>query len=143
MRRDGSESVTQLFDAWFFTGDGEMKNSQKGMTTLGLMIVLSIVACAGYAGFQLFPFYMEHFKIVQVLADVKKGLDGQNATTTEVRKSLQSRLYIEAVQLPLEEFSIRRGKVGIVLEASYEKRAPYIGNLYLLTEFDESVEIVR
>jgi len=120
-----------------------MKSAQKGMTTLGMMIVLAIVASAGYAGFQLFPFYMEHFKIVQVLADVKKGLDGQNPTTTEVRKSLQSRLYIEAVQLPLDEFTISRGKVGILLEAAYEKRAPYIGNVYLVTVFDESVEIVR
>ncbi|MGI9308602.1 MAG: DUF4845 domain-containing protein [Gammaproteobacteria bacterium] len=120
-----------------------MKYSQKGMTTLGLMIVLAIVACAGYAGFQLLPFYLENFKIVQVLSDVKNGLDGQNATTTEVRKSLQSRLYIEAVELPLDEFSVSRGKSGIVLEAYYEKRARYIGNVYLVVEFDESVEIVR
>ena len=89
--------------------------------------------------------YLENMKVKAVLSDVKTELDGQNPSIPQIRNSIGKRLNIESINaLAAKDFKISRsGSGGFVVRAQYDRRAPYIANLYLLATFNESVEIRR
>ena len=121
-----------------------MRKQQQGMTTIGVILILCTLGVIGFAALQLTPIFLEHMKIKQVLSDVKGELDGQNASLTDIRKSVDKRLNVEAVTaLKAKDFNISRGPNGYILQAEYEQTADYIANVYLLVIFDDSVEILR
>lgn len=121
-----------------------MRNRQQGMTAIGMLIMLLILGMAGFAGIRLAPMYLENFKIVKLLEDVKGELDGQNASISAIRKAIDKRLNVEDIKaLKVKDFKISRGPAGFIVQAKYDGRAPYIGNVILLAEFDRQVEIVR
>ena len=41
------------------------------------------------------------------------------------------------------DFKVTKTEEGFKVQAQYENRAPYLGNLYLVAEFDNAVEIRR
>jgi len=114
------------------------------MTAIAMLLMLAILGMAGFAGIQLLPSYLENFKVVRLLDDVKKELDGQNASITDIRKAIDKRLNVEDINaLKVRDFKISRGSSGFIVQAKYEERASYVANVVLLTEFDKQVEIVR
>lgn len=123
-----------------------MRNRQQGMTAIGMLILAAIVFLIGYAALRLTPIYLEHMKVLQILNDVKIELDGQEASVARVRASIGNRLNIESVMgLNVKDFKITKTNIGggYVVQAKYPRKAHYVANIYLLAEFDDTVEILR
>jgi len=121
-----------------------MRRHQQGITAIGFIILATIIAVMGFAALKLTPVYLEHMKIVSVLNDVKEDLDGQNATAGTIRAAIGKRLNVEMVSvLKSRDFEIKKSESGYTVRAQYENGVPYLGNLYLLAKFNNSVEIVR
>ncbi|MBT8442072.1 MAG: DUF4845 domain-containing protein [Gammaproteobacteria bacterium] len=121
-----------------------MRDRQRGMTLISLAIVVAFVASYGFAVLKVTPFYLEQIKIKRVLTDVEANLSGNNASVMQVRDAIDKRLNIEMVRdLRAKDFSIKKGGSGYIVNAAYERRASYFGNLYLVVAFDETVEIRR
>ena len=122
-----------------------MHKRQQGMTFIGLLIVLSVLGLIVFGVIQMIPVYLENMKIVQILNQTKDELDGQNATVGNIRSSLEKRANIESLYDfdPRKDFAIKRSSNGFEVSVDYERRRPYVANVYLLAEFDHKVEIVR
>ncbi len=121
-----------------------MRNRQQGITAIGFIILALVFSVVGFAGLKLTPLYLEHMKIVSVLNDVKKELDGKNPSIQIVRSAINKRLTVEMVTtLKSQDFKIRKTENGLEVRAQYERRTPYFGNLYLLGVFNDAVEIRR
>ncbi len=121
-----------------------MPRKQQGMTAIGFVILALIVALIGFAGLKLTPIYLEQMKIVSTLKDVKKDLDGQNASIQEIRSGINKRLVIEMVtSVKAKDFKIKKTEVGYDVRIQYENRTQYVANLYLVAVFNEAVEIRR
>ena len=121
-----------------------MRDRQRGMTLISMIIVAAFVASYGFAVLKITPFYLEQMKILRVLKDVEANLGGTNASVMQVRDAIDKRLNIEMVRdLRAKDFSIKKGGAGYIVNATYERRASYFGNLYLVVAFDETVEIRR
>jgi len=122
-----------------------MRKRQEGMTALGFILVLAVLGVIAFGVIQLVPVYLENMKMVQVLNQTKTALDGQNASVTDIRKSIEKRVDIEMLMdvSPRKDFVIKRSPNGFTVAIDYERRKPYIANVYLLAEFEHSVEIVR
>ncbi len=146
MLQCGGESAPQLRRAVSGIGVQVMRNRQQGMTAIGMLILAAILLLVGYAGLRLTPIYLEHMKVLQILNDVKVELDGQEASLARLRASIGNRLNIESVMgLNVKDFKITKTSVGggYVVRAKYDRRAHYVANIYLLAEFDDTVEIFR
>ncbi len=146
MLQCGGESVPQLRRAISGIGVQVMRNRQQGMTAVGMLILAAILLLVGFAGLRLTPIYLEHMKVLQILNDVKVELDGQEASLARLRASIGNRLNIESVMgLNVKDFKITKTSVGggYVVRAKYDRRAHYVANVYLLAEFDDTVEILR
>lgn len=146
MLQCGGESVHQLRRAISGIGVQVMRNRQQGMTAIGMLVLAAILLLVGYAGLRLTPIYLEHMKVLQILNDVKIELDGQEASLARLRASIGNRLNIESVMgLNAKDFKITKTSIGggYVVQAKYDRRAHYVANIYLLAEFDDTVEIFR
>ena len=115
---------------------------QRGMTALGMLIVAIIVGLIGFACLKLIPVYLAHYKVVSVMEGVKKELDGQNPTRTDIRKSIEKRMVVESINsLDLDDFQITRETAAYVVTAKYEQRTSFIANLSFVADFEKTVEI--
>ncbi len=123
-----------------------MRNRQQGMTAIGMLVLAAILGLVGFAALRLTPIYLEHMKVLQILSDVKVELDGQETSLARLRASIGNRLNIESVYgLKINDFKITKTSVGggYLVQAKYDRRTNYVANIYLLAEFDDTVEILR
>ncbi len=121
-----------------------LPHHQRGMTTLGLIILVAFVGLFVFAGIRLAPIYLEHMKINSVLEGVKAEFDGQNATRQDINRSLTRRFEVESVNVISEkDLKIRKVADGYVIEAVYENRTPFVANVSFAVSFSKTVEIYR
>ncbi|MDP6436878.1 MAG: DUF4845 domain-containing protein [Gammaproteobacteria bacterium] len=122
-----------------------MRKQQQGMTAIGVVLVLLVLGSIGFGVIQLVPVYLENMRIVQVMNQVKADLEGQNATVTDIRKALGRRVNIEDLRdvNHRKDFVVKRSASGYKISIEYERRKVYFGNVYLLAEFDHTVEIFK
>jgi hypothetical protein len=70
-------------------------------------------------------------------------MSGQSPTPVTILQELARRFSIEDIKLDTESLKITQSRNGFTLRVSYEERAPYIADIYLLVAFDKQVEIRR
>jgi len=121
-----------------------MRARQQGMTAISFILVAAFVAVFAFAGLKLVPLYLEQMKVTSILEDVKRDLDGSGASIAQIRSAIGKRLDIEMVTgIKTRDFTIKKTDGGYRVQAKYERREPYLGNLYLVVVFDKQVEIKR
>ncbi len=123
-----------------------MRDKQQGITLIGLIALLIVLGLLGFAGLKLVPIYLEQMKIAGILNDVKFSLDGQSPSLQVIKSEINKRLNIEMVRdmdTRAKDFKITKSANGYMLNAKYERRTPYLANIYLVVTFDRSVEIFR
>jgi hypothetical protein len=116
---------------------------QRGMTTIGFLLVLAVLGLIAFGVIQLVPVYLENMKIVQLLNQTKEQLDGQSPSIKDIRDALYKRADIEDLRDidTKKDFIVKPVSGGYTVSINYERRKPYVANIYLLAEFDHSVEI--
>ena len=123
---------------------GQSRHRQQGMTLLGFLILGAFVGLFVLAGIKLVPVYMEYAKIKSTLEQVRDEHEGQKPSIEQIRSAIERRFDIESVTtLTARDIQITRIEGGFELRATYDGRTSYLGNLYLVAEFDNAVEVMR
>lgn len=121
-----------------------LKHRQAGMTTLGLIILVSFAGIFAFAGIRLTPIYLNYMKVAGVVSGVQGEFDGQNATRTAIRNSIQRRFDIESVGvITAKEVKVTKVDGGHEVAATYSHKAPFIANISFIVDFDERVIVRR
>jgi len=121
-----------------------MRDRQRGITLISLIVIVAFVGSYAFALLKVTPFYLEQIKVSRVLKDVESNLSGSNPSLIVLRDAIDKRLGIEMVRgLEARDFEIKKSNGGYTVRAEFERRASYFGNLYLVVVFDESIEITR
>ncbi len=123
------------------TGTGHRQN---GMTAIGLMILLGIIAIIALTAVKIIPIYIENFAIQSVLTSLQSDLDIDPKSKAAIWESLKKRLYINEVRLIKREhvtMSRKNNKTTVTIE--YESRRPYLGPLFIGGHFVETIVIER
>lgn len=123
---------------------GQTPGRQQGITLIGFIILAAFVGMFVLAGIKLVPVYLEFAKVQSTLTKVKDEFEGQRPSTGEVRSAIQRRFDIEDVRaITAKDVKISPIEGGLELRATYDGRVSYLGNLYLVAEFDSAVEVMR
>ena len=121
-----------------------MRARQQGITVIGFIIVAAFVGVFGFGVLKVTPFYLEQMKVISIMDDTKRNLDNNAPTVTQIRNDINKRLDIEMVYgVTIKDFTIKKTKTGYSVKVTYERREPYLANLYLVSVFDRTVEIDR
>lgn len=124
----------------------------KGMTTLGFIGTLAMVAFFGMIAMRLTPIYIRYFNIRQSLYAIQKqDYWGEEGTTsdfevkTEIRKAFTRYLDVNTIRnVEAKDLEIKRvmGK-GFEVSLSYDEQTPLFFNIELLVHFDKTIMISR
>jgi Tfp pilus assembly major pilin PilA len=121
-----------------------ISNRQQGMTTIGLLLVLVVIALFALSAVRIIPIYLENFAIKSVLTAVQDDQRIDAKSKAAIWESLSKRLYINEVRLiKRDHVEISRENGQTTVTITYESRRPYIGPLFIGGSFSESVVIAR
>lgn len=114
------------------------KRDQAGITFLGLLLVLIIVAGFGIALVKIVPLYLGNFKVKSVLDSLKEERDVATMTPAEIERRINSRLDINDVALKKDDIKVTRAAGKTVITINYEKRVPLFANLDVVARFNDN-----
>jgi hypothetical protein len=120
------------------------RDGQKGVTTLGFIILATFLGLFAFAAIRLTPVYLNYMKVVGVVDGVYNEFDGQRATRGAIRGSISRRFDVESVgQITARDVTVTDVEGGIEVRAAYEHSTPFISNVSFTVHFDKSRVIRR
>ncbi len=115
---------------------------QKGVTTIGWLIILALIGFFVLLILRMGPAYMEYYKIVSTL-DVMKDEAGFSSPV-EIRDMAERRFDISYVHsITHKDLKIKPSGEYYLVSAKYESRVHLFGNVYVVMTFDKQVKVKR
>jgi hypothetical protein len=114
------------------------RRRQSGMTTLGMIILVSFVGLFAFAGIRLTPVYLNYMKVVGVVDGVTAEFDGQGASRSAIRNSISRRFDIDSVgEITIKDITVTAVDGGYEVAATYSHKSPFISNVSFVVDFDK------
>jgi hypothetical protein len=120
-----------------------MQHRQRGMTFLGIIVLVIVVGAWVYSGIRLVPKYLEYMRVAATLEKVRDEYDANPGTTDfMLRKAVERHFDIGMVEIiTSNDIEIRKEGGTFFMRAFYEDTVPLVANVSFLVEFDKTVEI--
>lgn len=123
---------------------GGLRARQAGMTTLGLIILVTFVGLFAFGFIRLTPVYLNYFKVANVVEGARKEFDGKGASMGAIRNYVQRRFDIESVsQITARDIKVVAVDGGFEVRAEYSHKAPFIANVSFVVDFDKRAKVRR
>ena len=116
-----------------------LKRHQRGITAVGLIILVTFVGLFVYAGIRLLPVYLEYFNVIKAVEGMKSDADsGPKA----MRIALEKRFDIEDIK-SIDWRDIQITKVGSSWDVHvvYDAQTPFVANVGFIVHFDKTVSL--
>ena len=114
---------------------------QRGITLLGLIMVLFLIGFAAFIGMKLLPVYQEYFSVVQGMKSVAAQPGVARRQAPEIKEMLMKRFYISYVESVKRQHIKVLRKNSLTLQIQYEVRRPLLGNIDFVAKFDKTVDL--
>jgi len=118
---------------------------QSGITLIGFLIILVVVAFFGYTAMKLVPAYMEYLGVVKAMNQIAAEPNLASKTPEQIRSDLGfkgSFQYVDDDTLGANSVHIvNSANGGSVLQVSYDKKIPWIYNIDFLVHFEKSLPL--
>jgi len=120
------------------------REKQKGMTGIGIALILTMVAFFAFIGLSLFPIFMESFKVNSALDSLKSEPGMATKPSGAIVTILMKRLDIDDVEsVTRQEVSVERSAKATTVYVDYEVVKHLFSNISLLVIFEKDVEIPK
>lgn len=110
-------------------------DSQKGLSTLGMLMVLLIGGFVLTCAFRIGPLYLDNYFVRAAL----KSLDGERIETMDsgsIRRNLDRYFMVNNVRdVSARDAAVSRERDRVVVALDYERRVNLIGNLDVVVVF--------
>ena len=120
-----------------------MQDRQRGMTFLGILVIIVVVGAWVYAGIRLVPKYLEYMRVASTLERVRDEFSS-NPESTEfmLRKAIERHFDVDMVTvIDSKDIEIKKEGASFFLRANYEDTVPLVSNVSFLVTFDKTVEV--
>lgn len=118
-------------------------HKQRGMTAIGWVLVLGLIAFFAVVVLRLAPIYLEYSKVSSVLESLKNEPGITRSSKTEISKLIGRRFDVndvDNVKAKDAEIKTQNGRLTVTMK--YERRTNLLGNIDLVAKFDKSIEVV-
>lgn len=119
---------------------------QSGITFLGFVIVLIVVAFFAYAAMKLVPIYSEYFGVVKSmkLMQAQPGIESKSIDEIRNLMNVQFDLqYVNEKDVPMKSITLITANGQRSLNVTYDVEVPFIYNVDLLVKFNKTVDLTR
>lgn len=110
---------------------------ERGMTTIGLIILICFVGLFVFAGIRLTPVYLEYFNVVKSVEGLRSDAEsGQKA----MQIALEKRFDIEGIKsVDWRDIAMTREGQSWAVRIAYDAQTPFVGNVGFVVHFDKTV----
>lgn len=116
---------------------------QRGMTMMGVLLVLIMVGFMAIVAMKVGPMYMDFYSVKSTIATVSKENVAQ-MSTTDIQNAIQKRFdigYINSIQA--KDLKIRNERQGKVLDLDYRDERELFYGLYVLLKHKETIPLYK
>ena len=112
---------------------------QTGMSMLTMLCVLVVIGFVATCGIKIFPAYMDYWTIKSTLEAVQsEAKQAGGMSKSEVRAVIDKRFSVNRIQaVSSKDFIFEAAKDGMSMNANYEKRIPFMGNIDVVLKFED------
>ena len=123
--------------------NNSMSRQQRGMTLIGWVIVLGLIAFFSLLALRLAPIYLDIYRIKTVLKSLPQEPLITRKTPHEIKDILDRKLYINYVEsVQAKDFAVTTKGKKTTVGIEHEFTTPFIGNVSLLVDYQDNVEMV-
>ena len=117
---------------------------QKGMTGIGWLIVLALIAFFVLLALRIVPAYLEYYKVVSALESLEEETGWTDVNPRTIRDLIERRFDISYVySITPQQVSIRPSGAYYAVTAKYDAREHIFGNIDVLMSFYKQVRVRR
>jgi hypothetical protein len=114
-------------------GHSSIRGTQQGVSLMGLIVVLILLAVIALFGMKVIPSYMEFRTAKNAITSIAR--DRPNATPAEIRKSFDARAQIDGIEaLKSTDLVIEKGSISF----AYAKQVPLWTGVSLCIDYAAS-----
>lgn len=123
------------------------KYQQKGLSGMSILFLLVILGFIVVVFLKIFPFYMDNMGISDVLEGIKEQPENANKNVNELRQLVIMRMQEKNLDHLVnrenikEVVNIEREADGFVMTVKYDRSASLMGNVSLLVNFENQIEV--
>ncbi|MFT5083215.1 MAG: hypothetical protein ACI9Y1_001255 [Lentisphaeria bacterium] len=119
-----------------------MKNNQRGLSSIGWLVVLSIASIIITCTVKMVPAYADDRYVVDALKTlVKNNPDLASLKEVQIKSQLGKYLAINSVNSAAENsFEVKKRRGGVVVNSIYEVRVPIIINIDVVMTFKHQLD---
>lgn len=115
---------------------------QQGMTLISLIFMLCGIGFIAMLVLKIGPIYLEHSKVTAALAAVEESVDVLNKSIPDIREMVRKRFDLNYVyDVTAQDLIITKSGNYLKVEIKYDVVKKIMGNLSVLVEFDDVVEV--
>ncbi|MEQ1599570.1 MAG: DUF4845 domain-containing protein [Methylotenera sp.] len=112
---------------------------QKGMTFIGLVLVVAALVCIALVGAKLTPAYIEFFGVKKIIAKIASEPNFNEMSKKDIIKEFDHGADIGYVTvIKGSDLAIEKGEFGNVLSVEYQVTIPIVANVSVLLDFNAS-----
>lgn len=118
-------------------------HSQKGLSLMGWLAVLAVVAFLASTAFKMLPHYMDYMSLEKMITEVDSDPSLQISTVRDFYTHMEKGMQVNSIrELNLQEaVQVKLENNNFIVHLKYEKREPLIQNLDLVANFDKEFRI--
>ena len=117
---------------------------QRGMTVIGMLLLLIVIAFAALIAMKVVPMYIEYYTIKSTIESIRKEPQLAQMSPTDIHNAVQKRFDIGYVErIKARDLKIRNDAEsrGRVMELVYEDERELFYGLYVLLKVDETIPL--
>ena len=115
---------------------------QQGLTVIGWILVLALIAIFTLFFLKLFPIYLNSYKVSSILATLEEDHATGAMTPGEVVTTIVKRLNVNIVHdVSKDDIYIERAGNRMTIDIEYEVRKNLVGNIDVVVAFQKGIEV--
>lgn len=121
-----------------------MKQSQRGITFIGFILMMCVVGFFAYVAMKLVPVYSEYMGVVKSMKQLQTEPGIASKELSEIRQLLNVKFdiqYVDEAMIPPQNIQLKKQGGAASLRIFYDKRVDFIYNVDLLVSFDKTVNL--
>ncbi|MDR2239480.1 MAG: DUF4845 domain-containing protein [Zoogloeaceae bacterium] len=118
-----------------------MKQGQKGLTLMGLILIAVLAGCVLIVGLKVVPSVIEYYTIMK---NIKTIANGEAATVEEVRRAYDQQTITDRTpSVSGADLDIFKDGSQYIISFEYAKKIPIAGNVSILIDYSGSTDSGR
>ena len=115
---------------------------QRGMTAIGWLLILGLIAFFALITLKLVPLYLEFAKVTSVFESLQNEPGITRMSRPEIVKLVQKRFDVNDVEnVDPKDTKVSKESGRLVVSIKYERREHLISNIDVVANFEKQVEV--